>query len=85
MKTHTPVFGKAKAPTLASAAAPPALRLLDDKALVAKGIYYSRNYLRRLWQEGKFPKPIHLSPRRIAWREAHVDRWIEQKMQEQRR
>jgi hypothetical protein len=52
------------------------LRLLSQDDLRAKGVDYHPNHLRKLWQRGDFPKPIHLSPRRIAWNEQAVDEWI---------
>jgi prophage regulatory protein len=44
-----------------------------------KGIAYSRDHLRRMVNCGAFPKPIRLSSARIAWREADIDSWIDQK------
>lgn len=36
--------------------------------------------LRKSWvydavQRGEFPKPIHLTPRRVAWRESDIEAW----------
>ena len=70
------VFGKARAPQVA----PSTRRMLAWEDLPSKGIYYHRNYLRRLWEEGRFPKPIHLSQRKLAWPEAVIDEWIENKI-----
>jgi prophage regulatory protein len=53
------------------------IRLLDPHALRDKGVRYGTNHLRLMWKRGDFPEPIHLSPRRIAWREADIDAWIE--------
>jgi prophage regulatory protein len=47
-----------------------------------KGIVYSRDHLRRLCDDGKFPKPIRLSSARIAWLESDVDEWIAQRAAE---
>jgi hypothetical protein len=58
-------------------------RLIAPKDLPAKGIHYHANHLRRMWRAGLFPKPIHLSPRRIAFDEAAVDAWIEAKLSRQ--
>jgi prophage regulatory protein len=30
----------------------------------------------RMEKEGQFPKRITLSPRRVGWREDHVNKWI---------
>lgn len=70
------VFGKARAPQVA----PSTTRMLAWEDLPSKGIYYHRNYLRRLWEEDRFPKPVHLSPRKLAWPEAVIDEWIENKI-----
>lgn len=50
-------------------------KLLDRKALCAK-VPYSDRYILKLEGKGKFPKRIVLSPRRVAWDEAEVDKWI---------
>jgi predicted DNA-binding transcriptional regulator AlpA len=57
----------------------PITKLLDPHALRAMGISYHPNHLRSMWMTGKFPKPINLSPRRIAWRVEDIQKWIEQK------
>jgi prophage regulatory protein len=72
------VFGKARAP---AAPSPTPRRMIAWEDLPAKGIYYHRNYLRRLWEEGRFPKPIHLSPRKLAWPEEVIDDWIAGKIE----
>ncbi|TGP27352.1 AlpA family phage regulatory protein [Mesorhizobium sp. M2D.F.Ca.ET.232.01.1.1] len=41
-----------------------------------KGIDYSVDYLDRLIKEGKFPKPIFLSPRKRAFVEDEIDAWL---------
>jgi prophage regulatory protein len=41
-----------------------------------KGIFYSRDHLRRKVKADEFPKPITVSDRRIAWIEAEVDAWL---------
>lgn len=35
------------------------------------------NTMRKMVADGKFPAPIKLSPRRIAWRKADVLAWVE--------
>ncbi len=37
----------------------------------------SRSWLDELRANGKFPAPVQLGPRRIAWRSADVQSWIE--------
>jgi predicted DNA-binding transcriptional regulator AlpA len=53
--------------------------LLLPRDLHALGINYHMNHLRRLWQRGDFPKPVHLSARKIAWRKIYILRWIASK------
>ena len=50
--------------------------LIPLAELPAKGITYSRNYLDRLIKEGRFPKPVFLSPRRRAFIETEIDEWV---------
>jgi prophage regulatory protein len=38
----------------------------------------SRTTRWRMVQRGEFPPPIHISPGRVAWREADVRRWMEE-------
>jgi prophage regulatory protein len=63
---------------LPGARAPPG-RLYTFQTLAEKGITFSKNYLRKLVKEGKFPAPIYLSERRPAWTEAMLDAWIAQR------
>jgi predicted DNA-binding transcriptional regulator AlpA len=43
-----------------------------------KGIDYVRDHVRRLGQQGKFPKPIRLGGgRRIAFIESEIDDYLE--------
>ena len=70
-----PTFGRSATPQ-----PPPTRRLITPKDLPSKGICFHPNHLRRMWQAGPFPEPIHLSPRRIAWDEADIDAWIDAKL-----
>ena len=38
----------------------------------------------RLMQRGLFPRPIRISPMRVAWLRGEVRGWVEQRMAEQR-
>jgi len=40
------------------------------------GLKRSQIYL--LMKEGRFPKPLQLGPRAVAWRLDEIDEWIEQ-------
>ncbi|GEO42135.1 hypothetical protein SAE02_62830 [Skermanella aerolata] len=42
-------------------------------------IPYSAVHIWRLERDGKFPRRIHLGPRRIAWRKTEITEWIENK------
>ena len=53
--------------------------LLSPRDLRTLGINYHMNHLRRLWQRGDFPKPVHLSARKIAWRKRSILSWIASK------
>jgi prophage regulatory protein len=63
---------------------PPRMLSFDDLASI-KGIQFHRNYLRSLWEQGGFPKPIKLSARKLAWREDEVDSWLMERFAESRR
>jgi predicted DNA-binding transcriptional regulator AlpA len=53
------------------------VRLIAFKELgPVKGINFSDNWIRHLIEIGKFPKPIWTSPRRKAWIDAELDRYI---------
>ena len=51
--------------------------LISPKAVCAR-ISLSRSTLDQLVADGKFPKPIRITPRRLAYRESDVNAWIEQ-------
>ena len=55
------------------------IRHLTVHDLPYKGINYHRNHLRRLWESGKFPKPIKHSPRKLVWPENVIDAWLAEK------
>ncbi len=45
-----------------------------------KGIYYTRQHLDRLIEEGKFPKKVPLGTTTICWLEEEIDHWLEAKV-----
>lgn len=55
-----------------------AVKLLEFEELKPKkGINYTRDHVRRLGNQGKFPKPIHLGGgRRIAFVESEIDAYL---------
>ena len=65
-KTHTPLPQKA--------AEKQSRWLTYDELKTLKGISYSRIHLKRLEEEGKFPKRIKSGSRRYWW-EHQIDEW----------
>jgi prophage regulatory protein len=51
-------------------------RLLSRDDLRDLGIPYTKSYLRKLVQRGKFPRPVRLSERCVAWPETEIADWI---------
>jgi predicted DNA-binding transcriptional regulator AlpA len=39
-------------------------------------ISYSHTHLRRMAKDGQFPQPLQLGLRRVAWRVADIQAWI---------
>ena len=55
------------------------IRLIRRKEVQVKtGLGASSIYA--LMKQGKFPYPIHLSIRRVAWIESEIDSWIEERI-----
>jgi prophage regulatory protein len=52
------------------------MRFVGITALPDKGVPYSRPHLYRLIKDGKFPRPVHLGPNRIAFVEEEIDAWL---------
>lgn len=48
------------------------LRLAEVRARIP----YSRSTIYQLITDGKFPKPISLGARAVAWLESDIDAWI---------
>lgn len=57
------------------------LKRLPD---VLKRVGYSRSTIYQLIAEGKFPKPINLGERAVAWLECDIDAWIEARIESAR-
>lgn len=58
------------------APAPPP-RLLRLKAVLDR-VGVSKSSLYRMMQDGRFPRPLEITPGWKAWRECDVSKWIEQ-------
>ena len=54
-------------------------RLLSYKDLHEVGVSFSRNYLRKLINDGKFPQPIRVGPCTLAWDKAVIRAWVEER------
>ena len=52
------------------------MKLLSYPQLRERGVPYTREHLRRLIDAGRFPQPVALSNKRIAWVESEVSDWI---------
>src|ERR1035437_3055214 len=48
------------------------LRLIE----VQRRVPYSRSSIYQLASQGKFPKPVSLGARAVAWLESDIDAWI---------
>jgi prophage regulatory protein len=44
----------------------------------------SRSHIWAMVKEGKFPKPIKLSPKCTVWNAADVERWVQERIAESR-
>ncbi len=49
--------------------------------IVADRTSLSRTTLWRLVRRGEFPKPVRVSPGRVAWSESAINGWIASKME----
>jgi predicted DNA-binding transcriptional regulator AlpA len=50
--------------------------LISYSELERFGIRISRKRLRILYRAGRFPKPLELSPGRIAWRRSEIEQHL---------
>jgi hypothetical protein len=53
-------------------------RIYTLDTLPEKGINYSKVHIRRMWHDGRFPRPIYPSERKPAWTEQMLDDWLDQ-------
>jgi prophage regulatory protein len=56
------------------------MRMLSHPDLREKGIKFSRQHLRRLIRQGKFPAPCKLGENTNAWPEAEIDKYLEDRI-----
>lgn len=56
------------------------MRLLNITELrTAKGIDFSKPQLYRMIAEGRFPRQLPISEKRVAWLESEIDAWIRER------
>jgi predicted DNA-binding transcriptional regulator AlpA len=56
------------------------MKVLSQRDLPSKGITWSREHTRRMWESGRFPKPFKLSDRGWnVWAEDEIDAWLKQR------
>jgi prophage regulatory protein len=53
-------------------------RVLSTKELLAR-IPFNRSTIWKMVREGRFPKPIQLSPARIGWRWSAIVAWLDER------
>lgn len=41
----------------------------------------SRSAIYEMIQSGRFPPPVHLTERAVAWPESHIDQWIAERIE----
>jgi len=58
------------------------MRVLSHDDLKARGIPYSRFYIRQLVAKGQFPKPVRLGGNRVAFVEDEIDAWLRKRAAE---
>ena len=52
------------------------LDLLLSRKQVEERLNLSRSTLYALLARGQFPKPIHLTTKKVAWMESDIEQWI---------
>ena len=62
---------------LAASKADPNNTFIPYALLAHHGVIYSRIHIMRLVARGEFPLPVKLSPRRLAWKLALVQAWLQ--------
>lgn len=56
----------------------PRRRLIRYDELQERGISFTRQWIKHLEREGKFPRRVPLGPNRVAWVESEIDEYLEQ-------
>lgn len=53
------------------------MKFVNRAGLRDRGIVFSNVHLLRLERAGKFPKRVHLTPKRVVWVETEISEWAE--------
>jgi len=56
------------------------VRLLSADDLRARGVRLSKSQLYNLMKKGSFPRPIKVGGRSVAWPEAEIEAWLQQRI-----
>jgi prophage regulatory protein len=56
------------------------MTFLPYAALKSKGIPFGRDHLAAMVKQGQFPAPCRLGPKKHAWLEAEIDRWLQDRI-----
>ncbi len=56
------------------------VRMLAFPELKDHGVLLGRRQVDRLEAQGKFPKRVHVSEKRVAWVEAEIDAYVKKQM-----
>jgi predicted DNA-binding transcriptional regulator AlpA len=56
------------------------MKVLSQRDLADLGITWSREHTRRMWEAGRFPKPVKLAEGgRNCWTDTEINEWLEQR------
>lgn len=56
-------------------------RIVDWKVLKTQ-IPYSRQHIKRLEDDGKFPQRVSLGDHRVGWVESEIEDWIQSRLRQ---
>ncbi|EJB07507.1 MULTISPECIES: helix-turn-helix transcriptional regulator [Rhizobium] len=58
------------------------VKLLSLEELKARGIPFSRQYIRTLIKRGEFPKPVKVGRSRNAWPETEIEAYMRSRVEQ---
>jgi prophage regulatory protein len=59
-------------------------KLLTYRQLRDLGVPYSRQWLKILELENRFPKHVRVSKQRIAWVDQEIQAWVDERIEERK-